>query len=402
MYMPAIPITTTNCGFCGFRGLYQRTVIVCSQRFRVFPFFFRTRRAGHATPVGSAILAAFGQFLREVFMRFLGIALSLAVLGVVLHSTRAGAPANSPGMLFVANQFDHTANLVDLSSRKAVARIGVDVNGHEVVVSPDHKFGYVPIYGNSGVGKPGTDGATIEIVDLRAARAVRIIDLGKPVRPHCAKFGPDGMLYVSAELANAIYIVDPASGKVIGEAPTGDTESHMFVLSPDGKRAYTANVGPGTVSVVDLENRKLVAVIPVAKHVQRISISPDGKRVFTHDQGAPRIAVIDTATNKLARSIDLPASVYSSAPTPDGKWLVANAPSGKAFVIDLSSEKVVGSYPIPEAIGAITVDASGAFAYISCPAKGTIEVLNLRAAKLEEPIVMTPGVDGLEWIPGIS
>lgn len=176
----------------------------------------------------------------------------------------------------------------------------------------------------------------------------------------------------------------------------------MFVISPDGHRAYTANVGPGSVSVVDLQKRALITVIPIAQHVQRISISPDGKYVFTHDQGAPRIAVIDTATNKLARWIDLPATVYSSTPTPDGKFLVANAPSGKAFVIDLTSEKVAGNYPIPEAIGEIAVDASGAFAFISCPAKGTIEVLNLRAAKLEEPIVMTPGVDGLEWFSGVS
>src|SRR5262245_49447395 len=335
-------------------------------------------------------------------MRLLATSVLLVALVVMLKPAHLNSPANSAGMLFIANQFDHTANLVDLSSRKAVARIGVDVNGHEVVVSPDHKFGYVPIYGNSGVGKPGTDGATVQVIDLKSGRAIRIIDLGKPVRPHCAKFGPDGLLYVSAELANAIYIVDPASGKVVGEAPTGAAESHMFVITPDGKRAYTANVGPGSVSVVDLEKRKLIAVIPVADHVQRISISPDGKRVFTHDQGAPRIAVIDTRTNQLAHWLDLPASVYSSAPTPDGKFLVANAPSGKALVIDLSSEKIDASYPIPEAIGEVAVDAGGNYAFISCPAKGTIEVLNLRSAKLEDPIVMTPGVDGLQWIPGIS
>src|SRR5215471_4692627 len=334
-------------------------------------------------------------------MKLLVTLVFLVGLALLLKPTQADPPSAS-GMLFVANQFDHTANLVDLSSRKSVAKIGVDVNGHEVAVSPDGKSGYVPIYGNSGVGKPGTDGATIEVVDLKSARAVRIIDLGKPVRPHCAKFGPDGLLYVSAELANAIYIVDPAAGKVVGQAPTGDSESHMFVITPDGKRAYTANVGPGTVSVVDLQNRKLITVIPVARHVQRISISPDGKSVFTHDQEAARIAVIDTATNKLARWIELPAYVYSSTPTPDGRLLVANAPSGKAFVIDLSSEKVAGTYTIPEAIGEVAVDAGSDHAFISCPAKGTIEIVNLRSAKLEDPVVMTPGVDGLEWIADIS
>src|SRR4029077_3414049 len=153
--------------------------------------------------------------------------------------------------------------------------------------------------------------------------------------PHCAKFGPDGMLYVSAELADAIYVVDAATGKLLGEVPTGAAESHMFVLSPDGHRAYTSNVGPGSVSVLDLQKRSLITVIPIAKKVQRISISTDGRFVFTHDQDAPRIAVIDTVSNKLARWIDLPATVYSSTATSDGKLLLANAPSGKLFVIDL-------------------------------------------------------------------
>ena len=308
----------------------------------------------------------------------------------------------SRGLLFVANQGDHTAFVLDLNSRKVVSKVGVDINGHEVAVARDHHLGYVPIYGNSGVGKPGTDGGSVHVVDLREGRDVRIINLGKQVRPHCAKFGPDGMLYVSAELANAIYAVDPATDKIVAEIPTGAAESHMFVLSPDGHRAYTANVGPGSVSVLDLQKRSVVTVIPVAKTVQRISISVDGRYVFTHDQNSPRIAVIDTATNKLVRWIDLPATVYSSAATPDGRWLLANAPSGKLFVIDLSSEKVIATYPIPEALGEIAIDNSGEHAYISCPQKGTIEVLDIRERKMELPIVLTPGVDGLEWLPAIS
>jgi YVTN family beta-propeller protein len=210
------------------------------------------------------------------------------------------------------------------------------------------------------------------------------------------------LLYVSAELANAIYVVDPATGKVVREIPTGAAESHMFVLSPDGKRAYTANVAAGSVSVLDLQNRSVIAVVPIAKTVQRISISTDGRYVYTQDQNAPRIAVIDTATNKLARWIDLPATVYSSTPTPDGRLLIANAPSGKLFVIDLSSEKVAATHAIPEATGEIAIDGSSQHAYVTCPQKGTIEVLDIRGGKMESPLVLTPGVDGLQWIPGLS
>jgi YVTN family beta-propeller protein len=176
----------------------------------------------------------------------------------------------------------------------------------------------------------------------------------------------------------------------------------MFVLSPDGKRAYTANVAAGSVSVLDVQNHSVIAVIPVAKTVQRISISIDGRYVFTQDQTAPHIAVIDTATNKLARWINLPATVYSSTPTPDGRLLLANAPSGKLFVIDLSSEKVTAEYPIPPAIGEIAVDASSERAYVTCPQKGTIEVLHIRGGGMESPIVLTPGVDGIAWFSTIS
>jgi len=155
------------------------------------------------------------------------------------------------------------------------------VNGHELAVSPDRRLAYVPIYGNSGVGKPGTDGHSIDIVELQKHTLAGHIDLGKAVRPHCAKFGPGGYLYVSAELASAVYIVDVHARKVIGEIPTGAIEAHMFVLSPDGHRLYTANVGAGSVSVLDVDNRKLLKVIPVSRQVQRISISPDGRHVYT-------------------------------------------------------------------------------------------------------------------------
>jgi YVTN family beta-propeller protein len=321
---------------------------------------------------------------------------SLILLTVAAGSARPPA-STSHGYLVVANQKEHTALLVDPETRQEVAKFTVGVNGHEVTVSPDARFAYVPIYGNSGVGKPGTDGSTIEVIDIRDRKAVSIIDLGKPLRPHAAHFGPDGMLYVSAELANALDVIDPATRKVIAEIPTGAIESHMFVISPDGMRAYTANVAAGSVSVLDLTKRSLITVIPVAKTVQRISISPDGTHVFTHDQDAPRIAIIDSATNKVASWISLPATVYSSWPTPDGRKLIASSPSGKLFVIDLASSKVDASFDSPKAVGEVLVTPDGKFAFVSCPQAGTIEIFDIAANKLLQPITLTQGVDGLAW-----
>jgi YVTN family beta-propeller protein len=325
---------------------------------------------------------------------------SLMFVALVAGGGRVPAPPTH-GMLVVANQREHTALLIDPETRQELAKVIVGVNGHEVAVSPDSRFAYVPIYGNSGVGKPGTDGATIDIVDLRDRKLAATIDLGKPLRPHRAEFGPDGLLYVTAELDKAVDVVDPAIRKVIAQIPTGAIESHMIVISLDGTRAYTANVAAGSVSVLDLKKRTLVTVIPVAKIVQRISISADGKRVFTHDQDTPRIAVIDTATNKVASWIPVPATVYSSSPTVDGRKLLASSPSGKIFVIDLATAKVEESFDIPPALGELLLTPDGKFAFVSCPAAGTIEVLDISAHKLLQPIKLTPGVDGLAWAPAI-
>jgi YVTN family beta-propeller protein len=325
---------------------------------------------------------------------------SLMLLALAAGGSRLPAPA-AHGMLVVANQREHTALLIDPETRQELAKVTVGVNGHEVAVSPDSRFAYVPIYGNSGVGKPGTDGATIDIVDLHERKLAATIDLGKPLRPHRAEFGPDGLLYVTAELAKAVDVIDPGTRKVIREIPTGAIESHMIVISPDGRRAYTANVAAGSVSVLDLKQRALVTVIPVAKTVQRISISSDGKRVFTHDQDTARIAVIDTSTNKVASWISLPATVYSSSVTADGRKLLAASPSGKIFVIDLATRELEQSFDIPAALGELLITPDGKSAFVSCPQAGTIEVLDIPGQKLLQPIKLTQGVDGLAWAPAI-
>jgi YVTN family beta-propeller protein len=321
----------------------------------------------------------------------------LVIVCCFVISPTKSTPAGH-GLLVVANQKEHTVLLIDPESRRELSKILVGVNGHEVIVSKDSRFAYVPIYGNSGVGRPGTDGSTIDVVDLQQRKLASTIDLGKPLRPHQPLFGPDGMLYVTAELGNAVDIIDPATRKLIAEAPTEQPESHMLVISPDGRRAYTANVHVGTVSVVDLQNRKHVATIPVAKMVQRISMSPDGARVFTHDQDSPRIAVIDTASNKISSWITLPDYAYASTPTPDGRWLLAVLPrANRVVAIDLRDLKVTKSFPTATQPGEVLVRPDGNVAFITCMPAGKINVLDLRSWSLQPSIELTPGVDGMAW-----
>jgi YVTN family beta-propeller protein len=340
--------------------------------------------------------------MRKRYLPFTASAIfAVALILLTMNAQSRPKPSSSKGLLVVANQFEHTALIVDPEARKEIAKISVGVNGHEVAVSPDGKFAYVPIYGNSGVGKPGTDGSTIDVIDIADRKLAYSIDLGKPLRPHNPAFGPDGNLYVSAELSQSVDVIDPKTRKIIAELPTGQDESHMFIIrpGPDNPTIYTANVHAGTVSVVDIPTRKLVTTIPVSKMVQRISIEPDGLYVFTHDQESPRVVVIDPLSNAISQSISLPETVYASEATPDNHWLICAGMKGHIFVIDLHSRKLVKTFDAPTALGKVLIRPDGGVAYISFLTAGKIEVLDLKNWKLQPSIDLTPGIDGMDWVP---
>lgn len=306
----------------------------------------------------------------------------------------------SSAVLIVANKGEQTMGIIDPESGRQVATVPEGgITGHELIASPDGRTAYVPIYGNSGVGKPGTDGTNMVAIDIASQKVTGNLDFGKGVRPHCPMFGPkNGLLYVTTELNNTISIINPKSLKIVGTVPTGEPESHMLVISHDGKRGYTANVGPGTVSVLDLIAKKTIAIIPVSKTTQRISISNDDRWVFTADQTTPRLAVIDTKTNKVANWVDLPAMAYGTAVTPDGRWLVAAIQkTNQAAAVDLKTMKVVHVIDLPKIPQEVLIRPDNKVAYVSCDVSKQVAEISLADWKVNRLIDAGKGVDGLAW-----
>lgn len=329
-----------------------------------------------------------------------------AVLLIVLAATAEGgspvtdAPgAPSGGLLLVANKGDHTLGIIDPAAGRQIATVEESgVTGHEVIASPDGRTAYVPIYGNSGVGKAGSDGRTMDVIDIASRRRVATIDFGRAERPHCPLFGPDGRLYVTSEVTNSITVIDPRTNQIVERIPTGQPESHMLVLTRDGKRAYTSNVGVGTVSAIDLVAKKVVAIIPIAAKAQRLALSVDDRWAFTADTAEPRLAVIDTATNQVKQWVSLPGIAYGTAPTPDGRFLViALINVNKVAVLDLTSMQVARTIDVPKAPQMVLVRPDGRFAYVSCDASRQVAVIDTKEWKVDRLIEAGPLADGLAW-----
>lgn len=328
-----------------------------------------------------------------------GVSLALALAAMPFLASSYSSKA----VLIVANKGDHSMGIIDPETGRQVATVAEGgVTGHELIASPDGTTAYVPIYGNSGVGKPGTDGSNMVAIDIASRKVTGNLDFGQGVRPHCPLFGPkNGLLYVTTELENTVSIIDAKSLKIVGSVPTGQPESHMLAISHDGKLGYTANVGPGTVSVLDLDARKTIAVIPISKTTQRIAISNDDRWVFTADQTNPRLAVIDTATNKLKQWVELPAPAYGTAPTPDGRWLVAAIQkTNQVAAVDLQTMKVAHVIGVPKIPQEVLIRPDGKVAYVSCDVSEQVAEIGLADWKVKRLIEAGKGVDGLAWAAG--
>jgi YVTN family beta-propeller protein len=316
-------------------------------------------------------------------------------LGLVTMS--AGADC-----LLVVNQGDVTVSVVDPAAGREIATIAektAGVHGHEIAVSADGRTAFLPIYGSSGVGKAGIDGREMLVIDIASRKIVGHIDFGHGVRPHLPVLDPaSGLLYITTELDKTVTIFDPKTQQILGAVPTGQEQSHMLALSHDGRLGYTANVGPGTVSVLDLAGRKTVAVIAVSGTVQRISISTDDKLVFTADQTKPQLAVIDTARKQVKTWVPLPGLGYGTAPTRDGHWLLVAIPSAhQVAVVDLGSMKVARTIDVAKEPQEIVVRPDGAMAYVSCSGDGKVSAIDLANWKVAQTIVVGQGADGLVW-----
>jgi len=309
--------------------------------------------------------------------------------------------ANAQSLL-VVNQGDSNVSIVDAASARQVATVDEKTPGvhwHEVAVSEDGRTAFLPIYGSTGVGKPGIDGHEMLVIDVASRQIVGRIDFGHGVRPHFPVLDPaSGLLYVTTELDKTVTAVDPKTRKIVGSVPTGQEQSHMLVLSHDGRFGYTANVGPGTVSVLDMKARKTIAVIPVAGTVQRIAISPDDKLVFTADQTKPQLAVIDTATNQVKTWVPLPGLGYGGAATPDGRWFLITIPStNQVAVVDLASMQVARRVDVANLPQEILVRPDGKVAYVSCAASGQVTAIDLPQWKMQKQIDAGKFADGLGW-----
>ena len=303
------------------------------------------------------------------------------------------ANAAASDRLLVLNKADHTLSVIDPVAMKPVGTVAVGRGPHEVVVSPDGRTAYVANYGDQ------VPNNSISIVDIAGLKESKRVDLGGLLRPHgMVEFG--GKIYFTSEASRTVARYDPVADKVDWIAGTGQSATHMLVLSPDGKKIYTANIASDTVTVITVGPPTPAAIVQVAvgKQPEAIDISPDGREVWVGQNGDGRISVIDTESNFVKDSFRVGELPIRLKFTPDGKRVVVTDPKGgHVVIVDSATRSEVKRITMSGVPLGIQMAPDGKRAYIARAEAGTVEALDLGTLSIVASVPTGKGPDGLAY-----
>jgi DNA-binding beta-propeller fold protein YncE len=313
--------------------------------------------------------------------------------------TAQSTPARS---LLALSKHDHTLAIVDPGTLKVLARLPVGPDPHEVIASSDGRKAYVSIYGfgryhalsvldliaqkalpdiDTGAlnGPHGLAVAGGSIwFTAEGAKAVarfnpgtrsidRIMGTGQN-RTHMLYVTEDEKkIYTTNVTSGTVSVLEagavPAMGLPPGAARNQQTSTAVpqgmdwdqslitvgkgdegFDISTDGRELWTANAQDGTLSVIDLASKRVVATVDAKIPASnRLKFTPDGKLVFITSLRGEEVVVYNAASRQEYKRIPVGHGAAGILMDPvAGRVFVACTPDNYVAVVDLKTLQVAG------------------------------------------------------------
>jgi YVTN family beta-propeller protein len=319
----------------------------------------------------------------------------IAVLASVLNSASLTRAQTASAWLIVLNKDEGALAIVDPVAMKIIGRVPTGEAPHEVTVSDDGKMAFVGNYGAQ------TPGKTISVIDLVAQKEVRRVDLGPLRRPHGVTFA-GGRLYFTAEVNRLIARYDPSANQFDWAMGTGQTGTHMVLVSKDLNTIFTSNIGSDSVAVFERDANPLtwnLTVVPVGKGPEGIDLSPDGKQIWTAHSRDGGVSIIDVGTKKVIGTVNLQTQRSNRLKfTPDGKRvLVTDLAGGQLVIVDVDARKEIKRVTLGKSPEGILIPPDGGRAYVAVAGENAVAIFDLKTLSVTGRIATGAGPDGMAW-----
>ncbi|MBV9506368.1 MAG: beta-propeller fold lactonase family protein [Acidobacteriia bacterium] len=194
-------------------------------------------------------------------------------------------------------------DVVDTTSLEKVKSIPVKGAVHNTYVTPDGKY----VVSGSIAGK------TITVIDQQTETPAWALTMDLGIRPMAFSTNPDGStkwIFVQLSGFNGFAVVDFATRKEInrvklpdlppGKAPfpEGGNESHGMAITADGKTLIVNSRLNTAIYSYSLPDLKCVGSVDVGISPDWVTLTPDGTRAYVANAGSNSVSVVDIKAMK--------------------------------------------------------------------------------------------------------
>jgi YVTN family beta-propeller protein len=272
----------------------------------------------------------------------------------------------APARIYVTNQLDNTASVIDGATHKIVATVRVGVSPAQMAVSPDGKSVYVA--------NTGSD--TVSVLDTDTDTVARTIALPPRSRPVDVALNRDGRyLYTADGGSNHVSVLDTQASRVVASVRVG-TQPLSVAVAPDDRTVYAANSGSDDVSAIDARTNRVVRAIPTGRFPSSVTVTPDGASLYVTNE-LSGVTVINAGNGKVAARLREP-SPFSVAISGNGdRAYITGLGPGRLTAIDTGTHRVSSTVSVgPYGTDPFTVRASGDAVYVADQGANTLSVID--------------------------
>jgi DNA-binding beta-propeller fold protein YncE len=247
-----------------------------------------------------------------------------------------------------------------------------------------------PVAGKLYIVNQGCDAVTI--IDAASGLPSRYVQLPRGSTPHQVRVSSDGKFYYVLFInRNFMQKYNCSDNKLVGNIPltplaagTGPEDAldwNTFNITKDGTTAYCVSwTSLGKVSKVDLENMKLIKMMPGLKTPHGIVLSPSEDRVFVAAQQGNYITELDADLNLINEHVleNNPQSDASSLNphdmifSPDGSEIYITCQNtNEVRVFNIASNQVNKVFSVSNTPQEIIYSSKNKSYYVSCMGDGS-------------------------------
>ncbi|MHB0755065.1 YncE family protein [Polaribacter sp. M15] len=337
-----------------------------------------------------------------LFFGLLFIVLRISILVFRLPSYTI----STSGKLYIVSKLSEEVQVINLSTGKEIAETSIDMLSHEAVATTDGKNIVLTNYGSEV-------GFDLKVIDTEDNKVKKTIDLKDDIKINgIVQYPEANKVAVVDYVNNKLLVLNIETEEVEKELETNQKKSHLAVLHPKKAIAYTTNINSGSVSVIDLNNDKVIETISCGIGRKGIDITPDGSEIWVTNTKENIITVIDTKTNTVVNTISSGNESLKLKFSVDGKHcFVANATDGSIDIFSQQSKEKIKTimlhgkttllekilYHTPRPVN-ILMHPNGLYAFISNSNAKKIEVVDMKSFKIVSTIGTGDVPDALVFV----